>query len=113
MPKSEQRPLATPTVQVENERVIVTEWRFPPGSHTGRHRHAHDYVVVPLTTGRLILESQDGATEADLVAGQAYARSAGVEHDVINDNAEEFVFVEIEMVEAVRQSDGQTEGRES
>ena len=47
------RPLAKPSVQIENDRVIVTEWRFPPGSHTGWHRHNHDYVVVPITTGEL------------------------------------------------------------
>ena len=29
--RPDQRPLAKPTVQVENDRVIVTEWRFPPG----------------------------------------------------------------------------------
>src|SRR3954451_14540627 len=51
-PASE-RPMAKPTVQVENDRVIVTEWRFPPGGHTGWHRHNHDYVVVPVTTGEL------------------------------------------------------------
>ena len=47
------RPLAKPTVQLENDRVIVTEWRFPPSGHTGWHRHMHDYVVVPITTGEL------------------------------------------------------------
>ena len=41
---------ATSTVQMENERVIVTEWRFAPGAETGHHVHAHDYVVVPLTS---------------------------------------------------------------
>jgi beta-alanine degradation protein BauB len=90
------RPLAVPTKQVENDRFIVTEWRFAPGAHTGWHRHAHDYVVVPLTTGPLLLTSSAGATSADLVAGSAYASEAGVEHDVINDNPFEFVFVEIE-----------------
>jgi quercetin dioxygenase-like cupin family protein len=90
------RPLAVPTTQLENERFIVTEWRFAPGAHTGWHRHGHDYVVVPMTTGRLLLNTLDGAATADLVAGQAYARQMGVEHDVINDNASEFVFIEIE-----------------
>ena len=49
---------ATParaTVQVDNERVKVTEWRFAPGAETGWHRHAYDYVVVPMTTGKLKL----------------------------------------------------------
>jgi quercetin dioxygenase-like cupin family protein len=91
-----QRPAAVPTRQVENDRFIVTEWRFSPGAHTGWHRHAHDYVVVPLTTGRLRLDTAGGSTIADLVAGHSYAREAGVEHDVINDSEHEFVFVEIE-----------------
>jgi hypothetical protein len=30
------------------------------------------------------------------MTGQAYSRQAGVEHDVINDNPYEFVFIEIE-----------------
>ena len=90
------RPLAVPTTQVENDRFIVTEWRFAPGSHTGWHLHSFDYVVVPLTTGRLTLQTASGPTSAELTAGKAYARQAGVEHDVINDNVHEFVFIEIE-----------------
>jgi hypothetical protein len=34
---------------------------------------------------------------APLRAGVSYARQTGVEHDVINDNDFEFVFVEIEV----------------
>lgn len=90
------RPLAVSTRQLENERFIVTEWRFAPGAHTGWHRHAHDYVVVPMTTGTLQLETADGSSLADLVAGVSYARNAGVEHDVINAGEEEFVFIEVE-----------------
>ena len=41
---------AQPTVQIDNETVRVTEWRFTPGAATGYHRHAYDYVVVPMTT---------------------------------------------------------------
>jgi quercetin dioxygenase-like cupin family protein len=90
------RPLAVPTQQLENDRFIVTEWRFAPGAHTGWHRHAHDYVVVPMTSGRLLLETSDGPAASELTAGVSYARQAGVEHDVINDGGSEFVFVEIE-----------------
>jgi quercetin dioxygenase-like cupin family protein len=90
------RPLAVPTIQVENERFTVTEWRFAPGAHTGWHRHAHDYVIVPMTTGTLLLETTDGPATGNLTAGLAYSRGAGVEHDVINDSDHEFVFVEIE-----------------
>ena len=92
----ENRPLAIPTRQVENDRFIVTEWRFSPGAHTGWHRHEHDYVVVPMTTGHLLLQTSDGATTVELPAGRSYARTTGIEHDVINDAETEFVFVEIE-----------------
>lgn len=88
---------ARPTVQLETERVIVTEWRFPPGSHTGWHRHARDYVVVPITSGELHIDDGRTAVPAPLRAGVSYGRQAGVEHDVINRNAFEFVFVEIEL----------------
>lgn len=92
----DERPRAVPSVQVDNDRFIVTEWRFSPGARTGWHRHAYDYVVVPMTTGRLHIESASGPASAELVAGIAYSRQAGVEHNVINDNPHEFVFVEIE-----------------
>jgi quercetin dioxygenase-like cupin family protein len=91
------RPLASATRQVETERVIVTEWRFPPGGHTGWHRHAYDYVIVPMTTGDLVIDTGDDLIQSRLVTGQSYSRDSGVEHDVINDNAFEFVFVEIEL----------------
>jgi quercetin dioxygenase-like cupin family protein len=88
---------ARPTIQVDNDRARVTEWRFAPGAATGWHRHEHDYVIVPMTTGRLRISSREGESLADLAAGQAYFRAAGVEHDVVNPNPHEFVFVEIEV----------------
>ena len=90
------RPQAVPTVQVDNDRVIVTEWRFAPGAETGWHRHGHDYVVVPTTDGELRIESAQGEFTAPLVAGKAYARQLGVEHNVINASDYEYAFVEIE-----------------
>jgi quercetin dioxygenase-like cupin family protein len=45
---------------LENDRVIVTEYRFGMGDNTGWHRHAHDYVVVPLLDGRLRLVTASG-----------------------------------------------------
>ncbi len=91
------RPQAVPTVQIDNGRVIVTEWRFAPGAETGWHRHAHDYVVVPMTGGVLTLDTPEGLKQAPLTPGQSYTRQVGVEHNVINDTAQEIVFVEIEI----------------
>lgn len=89
---------ATATVQVDNERVRVTEWSFTPGSATGYHRHEYDYVVVPLMNGRLKLVGPDGEESfAELEAGVSYYREAGVEHDVINASDGDFSFVEIEL----------------
>ena len=91
------RPQAIPTVQISNERAIVTEWRFPPGAETGWHCHAHDYVVVPMTGGELLLETAEGNHTAPLKPGQSYTRSEGVEHNVVNTTSQEVVFIEIEM----------------
>jgi quercetin dioxygenase-like cupin family protein len=88
---------ATAHLQVETGRVIVTEWRFAPGADTGHHVHAYDYVIVPLTTGRLRLEEPEGVREVELQAGVSYARPKGVAHNVINANAYEFRFVEVEL----------------
>ena len=90
---------ATAHVQIENEWVKVTEWRFAPGAETGHHVHAHDYVVVPLTSGVLRLEERDGQRDAELTRGLAYAREKGVAHNVTNVNDFEFRFLEIEMLQ--------------
>ena len=89
---------AVPTVQLDTGSVRVTEWRFAPGAATGFHRHEYPYVVVPMTTGQLASSAASGTSTAELVAGQAYARGAGVEHDVSNPNPFEFVFIEIEIL---------------
>lgn len=88
---------AVPTQQIDNERVRVTEWRFAPGAATGRHRHEMDYVVVPMMDGKLRLVEPTGTREVALKAGVSYTRKAGVDHDVINANDFEYVFVEIEL----------------
>jgi beta-alanine degradation protein BauB len=89
---------ATSTVFIDNERVRVTEWRFAPGAATGWHRHAMDYVIVPLADGELELVGPEGErTRTALKRGLPYFRNAGVEHDVINANAVECAFIEIEL----------------
>jgi quercetin dioxygenase-like cupin family protein len=90
-------PSATSTVQIDNDVVRVTGWHFPPGTSTGFHRHAYNYVVVPMTTGRLRIIAATGEMAGELVAGQAYFRQAGVEHEVVNESSSEVAFVEIEL----------------
>jgi len=96
MGESAARPKAQSTVQIDNERVRVTEWRFAPAAETGWHRHAYDYVIVPITTGKLELFDGKQTSFAELTAGWSYYRPVGVEHNVINANAHEFAFLEVE-----------------
>lgn len=94
-----ERPQAVAQLKLETTRVRITEYRFAPQAETGWHRHGYDYVVVPLTSGRLLLEQPDGSTQsAELHLHQPYARLVGVEHNVINDNAFELAFLEIELL---------------
>lgn len=94
---SASRPQAVGTPLIDNDRVKVTEWRFAPGAETGWHVHGYDYVVVPQTDGTLLLETKQGDNRAQLRVGQPYFRNAGVEHNVVNANAHEFVFIEVEI----------------
>jgi beta-alanine degradation protein BauB len=84
-------------VHIDNDRVIVTEYRFQPGENTGWHRHGHDYVVVPLMDGKLRIESAAGSSVAEMKRGAPYFRNQGVEHDVINATDREYAFIEIEL----------------
>ena len=89
---------ALATVQEENDRVRVTEYRFAPGAETTPHVHQWDYVVVPQTDGELLIIGPDGSEmRAQLTRGKSYYRQAGVNHNVTNAGAKELVFIEIEM----------------
>lgn len=91
------RPAAIPTVQIDNDQVKVTQWLFPPNGETGWHRHGMNYVVVPMTTGPLLIETATGATTSPLTAGASYYRDGGAEHNVVNPGESDFVFIEIEL----------------
>ncbi len=91
---------AKPVVHIDDGRVIATEWQFAPGAETGWHIHGHDYVVVPLTDGDLLLEEPGGGTrDAGLRRHAPYARRAGVEHNVVNAGDADLAFLEIEIVD--------------
>lgn len=94
-------PTAEPVVHIDDDRFKVTEWRFAPGAETGWHRHGHDYVIVPLTDGRLKLDLPGGQTaEARLTQGVPYSRREGVEHNVANGSATEaLAFLEVEVMD--------------
>ena len=94
------RAAATPTVRIETPRIRATEWAFGAGAETGWHRHAHDYVVVPLSNGRLLLEEPGGGTRtSELALGVPSARHEGVEHNVVNDAEAPLAFLEVELLD--------------
>lgn len=88
---------AKATVFIDNERVVVTEYRFGKGDSTGWHRHGHDYVIVPMMDGHLRIVTGDGESVAEMKKGAPYFRREGVEHDVINATDGEYAFIEIEL----------------
>lgn len=89
---------ARATMQHDDEQVRVTRWDFEPGTSTGRHQHEYDYVVVPLTDGRITVHTPDGkVAESALRAGESYTRSAGSDHEVVNAGDARLAFVEIEL----------------
>ena len=93
-----QRKKAKANIQIENERVRITEYSFNINEETGFHVHQWDYVVIPQTDGLLLLiDDEDVEKTATLVKGQPYYREAGVSHNVINNGKQKLVFIEIEI----------------
>ena len=88
---------AEPTVQQDDQDIRITRWDFPPGGVTGWHRHGWPYFVVMLTDATLSLHDGANIAQTTLVAGQAYRRPAGIEHDVMNSSTHPVAFIEIEI----------------
>ncbi len=94
-----QRAKAVATVVIDEPYVRVTEWRFAPDAETGWHVHGHDYVVVPMMDGALLLEEPGGTSRTVPMRAHApYARRAGVEHNVVNASGHEYAFIEVELL---------------
>ena len=87
-------------ILIENDRVRIGRWTFPPGSETGRHTHEMAYVVVPTATGTLVVRDAQGQRDNNLVAGSPYYGDAGVDHNVVNESSSEISFIEIELKQA-------------
>jgi quercetin dioxygenase-like cupin family protein len=84
--------------QIDNTRARVTRHKMAPGASTGFHRHDYDYVIVPVTDGRMRIVEGGRESVSELSAGISYFRPAGVEHDVINGGDRDLIFVEIEFL---------------
>ena len=83
---------------VEYEKVRVTRFDFEADQETGWHVHQCDYVITAITNCFMILQHTDGTeTISEVLAGNAYKRDAGVQHNVINASRQQMSFVEIEL----------------
>ena len=88
---------AVPTVQRDDDDIRITRWDFAPGAVTGWHTHGWPYFVIMLTDGVLRVHNGAAVSDTALAAGQAYNRSSGIEHDVMNGSDHPIAFVEIEV----------------
>lgn len=89
---------AQASVQVDNERVRVTRYSFPPQGETGWHTHEYPYVIVPVIGGALTMIDAEGRhIRAEIQAGLSYFREAGVSHNVVNLTDHPIEFVETEL----------------
>ncbi|MEP4767895.1 MAG: cupin domain-containing protein [Roseibium sp.] len=92
------KPAAQSEIMIDDDRVRVTRFEFPPGAETGWHRHNYDYVITAVTDCTMLLEEPNGQVRTVTVpAGTAYRRDEGVEHNVINDGDTPMSFVEVEL----------------
>ena len=89
---------ATANIQIDNNIVRVTKYSFMPGQETGVHKHLYDYIVTPITDGKLLLIDENGnKSDYSLITSHSYFRKAGIEHNVINNGEQKLIFIETEL----------------
>mgnify|MGYP001373440575 CR=1 FL=1 len=90
--------LAKSKIQLENDLIKITKYSFSPFSETKMHTHIWDYIVVPITSGNILMISHEGQkSSSKLEKGVSYFRKAGVKHNVINNSKTDLIFIEIEL----------------
>ena len=95
--KKQETEKAERVILFEDEKTMITFWRFPPGAETGWHQHTHDYVTLQQSNGKLKLENRDGNIKViDYKDGYAAGYSAPVEHNATNVGDVEIRVTEIE-----------------
>lgn len=89
---------ARATPQIDTGGIRVTRYDMDPGDRIPWHRHAHDYLVVPLTDGAFEVVTTEGRTTQRTAAGEPYLRAAGAEHELVN-GPSPYSFIEIEFTQ--------------
>ena len=88
---------ATVEIIEDSERVRIVRYTMEPGTETGWHTHALDYVIVPYDDCRVHVESRTATVEAEMKRAAPYFRKAGAEHNVKSAMDHPFAFLEIEL----------------
>ena len=85
---------ATSNIQINNQLVRVTKYSFLPGQETGIHKHLYDYVVTPVTDGKLLLIDKNGKEQDFSLIALLYFRKAGVDI-MLSTMANKINFIEV------------------
>ena len=65
--------------EIDNNKVKVSKFTLSPNGSTGFHVHTLDYVIIPITDGKLkLINKNKKETYATLKAGDPYFRKKGV-----------------------------------
>jgi quercetin dioxygenase-like cupin family protein len=92
------RDKAISNIQVDNKLVRITKFSFQPGEETRMHKHLYDYIVTPITNGKMLLIDRNGnKSNYTMLSSESYFRKAGIEHNVINNGKEKLIFIETEL----------------
>ncbi len=91
------RPVAAPTVEFENDKTIIHRFKIKPGQQVGWHRHENDYLTVQLSHGKLKLTNADGTDfTIDYKPGTQRYVKAPIEHNAVNVGDVDIEVLEIE-----------------
>ena len=91
------REIALPTVEFENDKTILHRFKIKPGQQVGWHAHQNDYLTVQLSFGRLQLTNANGeVTTIDYKPGVQRYIKAPVEHNAVNIGDVDIEVLEIE-----------------
>lgn len=91
------REVAHPTVEFENDKTIVHRFKIKPGQQVGWHAHQNDYLTVQLSYGKLQLTNANGeVTTIDYKPGVQRYIKAPVTHNAVNIGDVDIEVLEIE-----------------
>ena len=86
------------TEKINNNNVKVTQIILKPKEDTGFHHHTMNYVIIPITSGKLkLIDENNKETFTKLMQGEPYYREKGVKHNVINIDNKTITFIEVEI----------------